>query len=606
MSSSRSGSAKRVLPPISTETDKQFLQRVDDFIDAELTRLGCPDKGPDERRYTVHKDAFDQVIEQVSAYKPLLTKIKAEYEECIEAIERGQKEAFYLSGKVKAMTSVQTTLSNYRKRGDELEEKINSVIIDNERVEAELEQIRELRRSRNQEDSERGKDTPLKKFRKRENKQLPGLTVAESTNIDALNALLSRYEQQVKELKLNKKTKFVPKEKKQALKEQLDGKISVRDKVAEKNEQYKKKNVRLKIAVDTVRAHNKRDKSYQLSLVDSLNLAQSRSTSKMSLTSQANSMQSSFEDDDPTKEREAEAMLEYIDKFNELFEEGFYAEAAMHAANSPKGILRNPGTLMRFKGLPIVAGQPSPLLLYCEALMSSVTAVNIKPTADVSWECVDCALNEDRLDLVMHWVAQDRLTYSLELGHLLSDYSRNKDPTTSDQCLALAQTVYGKLEEHRLVVLCMLRQRRYHSLIEYTQKKAHFSEDDYLALLEESPTLELAILLAKPNESGDSIISTEEAVATLIRCGRDDVALLTLQEIHAEYPSGSDFGSLKQLVFKENSSLDTWKEIISSCQENGYFDIGVELLAAVTVKDAINKAMEMTSLLKMEILQNSI
>jgi hypothetical protein len=58
----------------------------------------------------------------------------------------------------------------------------------------------------------------------------------------------------------------------------------------------------------------------------------------------------SFEDDDPTKEKEAELMLEYIEKFNELLEDERYEEAATHAANSPKGILRTPETLHRFMG----------------------------------------------------------------------------------------------------------------------------------------------------------------------------------------------------------------------------------------------------------------
>ena len=58
----------------------------------------------------------------------------------------------------------------------------------------------------------------------------------------------------------------------------------------------------------------------------------------------------SFEDDDPTREKEAEMMLEYIEEFNELLEGGLIEEAAMHAANSPKGILRTSETLNRFKG----------------------------------------------------------------------------------------------------------------------------------------------------------------------------------------------------------------------------------------------------------------
>lgn len=43
-------------------------------------------------------------------------------------------------------------------------------------------------------------------------------------------------------------------------------------------------------------------------------------------------------------------LLEYIEHFNDLFEDGQYIQAAMHAANSPKGILRNSETLTRFRG----------------------------------------------------------------------------------------------------------------------------------------------------------------------------------------------------------------------------------------------------------------
>lgn len=57
-----------------------------------------------------------------------------------------------------------------------------------------------------------------------------------------------------------------------------------------------------------------------------------------------------FEEDDPNKEKEAEIMLEYIEKFNELFEDGKFEEAAVHAANSPKGILRTRATLVKFRG----------------------------------------------------------------------------------------------------------------------------------------------------------------------------------------------------------------------------------------------------------------
>ena len=64
-----------------------------------------------------------QIIDHVTAYKPLLTAIKAEYEDCIDTILRGQKEAVFLTGKLKSMASEPSTIRNYRMRADELEQK---------------------------------------------------------------------------------------------------------------------------------------------------------------------------------------------------------------------------------------------------------------------------------------------------------------------------------------------------------------------------------------------------------------------------------------------------------------------------------------------------
>jgi hypothetical protein len=48
-------------------------------------------------------------------------------------------------------------------------------------------------------------------------------------------------------------------------------------------------------------------------------------------------------------ESEAELILDYIDRFNELFENGKYKEAAYFAAASPRNVLRNIETFQRFK-----------------------------------------------------------------------------------------------------------------------------------------------------------------------------------------------------------------------------------------------------------------
>lgn len=56
------------------------------------------------------------------------------------------------------------------------------------------------------------------------------------------------------------------------------------------------------------------------------------------------------EEEDLQRENDTQALLDYIEKFNELLENKMYSEAAIHAANSIKGILRTPETMQRFKG----------------------------------------------------------------------------------------------------------------------------------------------------------------------------------------------------------------------------------------------------------------
>lgn len=59
----------------------------------------------------------------------------------------------------------------------------------------------------------------------------------------------------------------------------------------------------------------------------------------------------------------------FVSKFQMLFTNGQYAEAAKVAANAPKGILRTPATIQMFQQVPTQAGQNSPLLQYFGILL---------------------------------------------------------------------------------------------------------------------------------------------------------------------------------------------------------------------------------------------
>lgn len=62
----------------------------------------------------------------------------------------------------------------------------------------------------------------------------------------------------------------------------------------------------------------------------------------------------------------------FVRKFNQLFQNGQYVDAAKVAANAPKGILRTPQTIQRFQQVPTPSGQTSPLLQYFGILLDQV------------------------------------------------------------------------------------------------------------------------------------------------------------------------------------------------------------------------------------------
>ena len=67
--------------------------------------------------------ALDKIVDNTTAYKDLLADIKHEYDGCINAITRGQREATFLTKKVKTYSSLPTTISGYNRRKIELQEK---------------------------------------------------------------------------------------------------------------------------------------------------------------------------------------------------------------------------------------------------------------------------------------------------------------------------------------------------------------------------------------------------------------------------------------------------------------------------------------------------
>ncbi|CAN1748690.1 Clathrin heavy chain 1 [Linum perenne] len=103
-----------------------------------------------------------------------------------------------------------------------------------------------------------------------------------------------------------------------------------------------------------------------------------------------------------------------VQRFQELFSQTKYKEAAELAAESPQGILRTPDTVAKFQSVPVQAGQTPPLLQYFGTLLTRG-----KLNAFESLELSRLVVNQNKKNLLENWLAEDKLECSEELGDLV-------------------------------------------------------------------------------------------------------------------------------------------------------------------------------------------
>ncbi|XP_069116425.1 clathrin heavy chain linker domain-containing protein 1-like isoform X2 [Argopecten irradians] len=604
------------IPPIITnEVDRRFLQDLSEYIDHEMARINTEE---DEQRYIIFKTVFNRIIEHVKAYKPLLTAVKKEYEDTIEVIKSGQREAVFLHGKLKAMASEPSTLRNYKKRGDELEERIGVIEKDNDRLQKQLLNLKAKRKE--QEEFERQVTEPPKREFKKDHRLIPGLTLEESTNVSLLYRDLEKLDRQLKELDISLRTRYVEKSYKVELKEKLDEKVLYRDQLALQGQLYRAKQHRLKIAVEAAQAYNRvkpphqtvgdavffalshaaglqiQEKGNRLNYrynagVDLTELAPDQNQGEAREGSAAAASKSSFDDDDPNREKEAEMMLEYIEKFNELFEDGKYEEAAIHAANSPKGILRTSATLAKFRDVKVQVNGRTPLLAFSEAVMSSVGAIGIKPNDSLSLECVECALVENRLDLLSHWISQERLTLTEELGERIGGHCKCKVPCRCGS-QALAQNVFAKLQLHRQTVVCLLKQGRIHAGMDYARHKMPFTRDQFMSVLRVCPSVQLMHALVEEDGDGSRALPIGLVLLVVLEKNQYNLVLPFIQDLQKR-PSVDDpqINQFQAAVLDDSYTTSVqWDSLVELFQDQGYEDTAMCLLASITVLNAMKSA----------------
>uniref|UniRef100_G3THR1 Clathrin heavy chain linker domain-containing protein 1 n=1 Tax=Loxodonta africana TaxID=9785 RepID=G3THR1_LOXAF len=563
-----------VLPPIISRSDREFLESMQRYITTETSRVGCNEEGPADEYYIIYRNVFDKVIEYVTAYKSILTSIKREYDAFIESVKKGQSTAFCLHGKLKVLAAEPTALVYHRKRIVQLEAKMRVVENNSSRIQMQIEEMKQLRAEYEK------KEVKYCTFSKDPSKPIPGMTLQESVNLDALTKHLKHLEDKYAEIKQTMSIKYVSAQRKADLDEEMIMLLKQRDVAENLNKELQSRHQRMQIISHALTSWVRSDMSGSFQVT----VEQIQKTKDLHVT------KGTVEDlleDDPSKAKEAEILLCYIERFNELITLGEYEKAAIFAANSPRRILRNIGTMNKFKAAGKIRGKPSPLLLFFEALFSTSQASKRPIDAALTVEGIKCGLSEKRLDLVIHWVTQERLTFSEEAGDVIHDYAE-QDTYNKAKCVALAQIIYNECGLHKKALLCLCKLGQIYGAMEYIQQFKDFTSDDLLQLITLCPQTELIHCLTKEWNGKPPPLSLGLAILHLFSVDMKKVGIKLLQEVNK---GGKD--AVEHLMINDPfCSLERWQEMADICLQNGFDKLSNDIMSILRSQAGVTEISE--------------
>ncbi|EPZ31434.1 clathrin heavy chain 1-like protein [Rozella allomycis CSF55] len=156
----------------------------------------------------------------------------------------------------------------------------------------------------------------------------------------------------------------------------------------------------------------------------------------------------------------------YVGRFNQLVQMGNMSEAAKVAATSPKGILRTPQTIEKFKQMQVQPGQVPPILQYFGILLEK---------GDLNkYESIELArpvLMQGKKQLLEKWLKENKLECSEELGDIVKQ-----------QDVMLSLSVYLRANIPHKVIQCFAETGQFNKIVLYAKKVGY--QPDYLFLLQ--------------------------------------------------------------------------------------------------------------------------
>ncbi|XP_063047745.1 clathrin heavy chain linker domain-containing protein 1-like [Engraulis encrasicolus] len=546
--------------------ESTFLEELRKYIQSEKEHLST-ERGHEEQRFIIYSYAFDKVIEHVTAYKRILTTIKKEYEDFINHVKKSGRDAKLAQRKLKGVIAQPTSLMYCHRRAEQLRERIAIICRDTAEMQAlgnaELQRIEQNRKDKQPSEEQKESDTDIAQ----PIGQIPGLSFEESMNPSALANYLEVLEMKREDLWDLKKNHYVPLQVKADLDAKVTAALDRRDELVLENDQLQLRLQQLQCVNEAISSWSREEDgplvqylSEKLKIIVDMKV------------SDAVDQSSGYEDDDPTKVNESELLVECIERFIDLFENGEYEAAAFHAAKSPHGVLRNMATMEKFKAITEYQGAVPPLLLFFQAIMNSVQDERQLPAEDLSVEAVRCALQHNFVELVTHWVTQRRLAYTEALGDVICGHGDKKLRMT-DTCLALAQIVYSACGMQRKAALTMCKRGMTFGAIEYIHQNKNFTDEDCLHVLRGCPSMALLQALTQEYKGRLAILSVGYACQALFNSDLEDLALDLLEEIH----TGRQ-GSLEKTITEDTRcTAKGWHEIANHCFQKNYHQLAQEI-----------------------------
>eukprot|EP01038_Epipyxis_sp_PR26KG_P012690 gene12690-17015_t len=183
----------------------------------------------------------------------------------------------------------------------------------------------------------------------------------------------------------------------------------------------------------------------------------------------------------------------YAGQFNTLIAAGDVQGAARIAADSPRGFLRTPATILRFQQVPAQPGQPQPVFQYFSVLLEKGKLNHLE-----SVELAKPVIQQGRAQLLEKWIAEDKLEMSEELGDLV---------VTVDVNMAL--TIYLRANVTEKVINCYMQRGEFDKIVTYASRVNYHVDYSYMLqqLVRSNPqgALDFAKKLAS-NETGVQLI----------------------------------------------------------------------------------------------------